>query len=137
MTGETAAEGRGHSRRNQDVESMFIRQVEGVANFGDVRMKPLIAGDRMTLLEIKYAPEAGAGLHIHQHETLCYVVEGRVQVTVGDEVFELAAGDVCIHPLGVKHGIRGIEQATVIEVKSPAQPISQFLRTQPEEASHT
>jgi quercetin dioxygenase-like cupin family protein len=135
MSKGTGSAASGHSRRNQDVETMFIRQVEGVANFGDVRMKPLIAGDQMTLLEIKYAPEAGAGLHIHQHETVCYVVSGKVQVTVGDEVFELGPGDVCVHPRGMKHGIRGLEQATVIEVKSPAQPISAFLRTQPEKAS--
>ena len=113
--------------RNEDVPTVFIRQVEGVPNFGDVRMKPLIAGDEMTLLEIQYAPNAGAGLHIHQHETLCYVVSGVVEVTVENETFTLGPRDTCRHPQGVPHGIRGIEQATVIEVKSPAQSIDQFL----------
>ena len=31
-----------------------------------------------------------------------------------------------LHPLGVPHGIRGIERAIVLEVKSPAQAISEF-----------
>lgn len=115
--------------RNVDVSPLFIRQVEGVSNFGNVEMKPLIVGDEMTLLEIKYAPGAGAGQHVHQHETLCYVVSGAVEVTVGSERFELRPGDTCRHPRGVPHSIRGLEQATVIEIKSPAQPIEQFLST--------
>jgi quercetin dioxygenase-like cupin family protein len=60
---------------------------------------------------------------------LCYVVGGKVRVTVADEVFELGSGDACIHPAGVLHGIEGVEQATVLEIKSPAQAIDRFLGT--------
>lgn len=115
--------------KNEDVGVLFIREVEKQKTFGAVRMKPLIAGDHMTLLEIQYPPEAGAPPHVHQHETLCYVVSGKVRVTVGEDEYVLEAGDTCIHPLGVPHGIRGIEHATVLEIKSPAQPLSQFLGT--------
>jgi quercetin dioxygenase-like cupin family protein len=118
-----------YMKRNSDIQTVFIRQVEGVPILGDVKMKPLIAGDHMTLLELKYAPEARSELHVHQHEALCYVVEGSVRVTVGQEEFVLEAGDVCVHPKGVPHRICGVVQATVIEIKSPVQPISQFLRT--------
>ena len=54
---------------------------------------------------------------------------GKVKVTVGDEEFVLGPGDVCRHPQGVPHGIEGVEQAKVLEIKSPAQPIDQFLGT--------
>jgi quercetin dioxygenase-like cupin family protein len=110
-----------------DIKSLFIRRVEGVSNFGEVSVKPMMAGDEMTLLEIQYPPGAGAPPHIHQHETLCYVVSGSVRVTVADEEFDMHPGDVCRHPQGVPHAIRGIEHATVLEVKSPAQPIAAFL----------
>lgn len=106
---------------------LLMRQVENVNNFGDVSVKPLMVGDEMTLLEITFPAGAGSPLHIHQHESLCYVVSGRIRVTVADEVFEMGAGDVCRHPRGVSHGIVGLEHAVVVEVKSPAQPLGQFL----------
>ena len=115
--------------RNQDVQARAIKVVEGKPTHGDVRMKLLFTGDQMNLLEIRYPPGAGAPLHVHQHETLCYVVEGKVKVTVGDEEFVLGAGDVCRHPQGVPHGIEGVELAKVLEIKSPAQAIEQFLGT--------
>ena len=89
-------------------------------------MKPLMIGDQMVLLEINYPPGAGAPLHVHQHETVCYVVRGKGQITVGEEVFILEAGDACRHPQDVPHRI---EDALVLEIKSPAQEIGQFLGT--------
>ncbi|HXJ64482.1 MAG TPA: cupin domain-containing protein [Actinomycetota bacterium] len=110
-----------------EITARYIRQVEGQGTFGNVRTKAMRTGDHMVLLEIEYPPEAGAPLHVHQHETICYVVSGKVRVTVGDDEFVMEAGDACTHPLGVPHGIRGIEHAVVLEVKSPAQKISEFL----------
>lgn len=115
--------------RNAEVKERRIKTVEGKTLHGDVIMKPLMAGDQMTLLEIQYAPGAGAPLHIHKHETLAYIVKGKVKMTVGNEVFVLGPGDVCKHPQGVPHGVEGVEQALVLEIKSPAQPIEQFLGT--------
>ena len=68
---------------------------------GDLVVKPLIKGDEMTLLEIHYQPGVGAPLHIHAHESLAYVVKGKVKMTVGKEVYILGPGDVCRHPEGV------------------------------------
>lgn len=115
--------------RNADVKELAIKIVEGLSTKGEVRMKPMMTGDQMTLLEIRYPPGAGAPLHVHRHETLCYVVKGKVKVTVGEEEFLLSPGDVCRHPQGVPHGIEGVEEALVLEIKSPAQPLDQFLGT--------
>jgi quercetin dioxygenase-like cupin family protein len=114
--------------KNDSVLARYIRQVEGQPTFGDVRTKAMRIGDHMVLLEIDYPPEAGAPLHVHQHETICYVVWGKVRVTVGDEEFVMGEGDACTHPQGIPHGIRGIEHARVLEIKSPAQALSDFLQ---------
>ena len=115
--------------RNPDVEARKIKTVEGHPLHGEVSMKPMMIGDQMVLLEINYLPGAGAPPHVHQHETVCYVVRGKVKITVGEEVFILEAGDACRHPQDVPHGIVGVEDALVLEVKSPAQEIGQFLGT--------
>ncbi len=88
----------GYLSRWKDVEAKFIRQVEGHPTFGDVRTKAMRIGDRMVLLAIEYPPGAGAPLHSYQHETVCYVVRGKVHVTVGDDVFVMEEGDACTHP---------------------------------------
>jgi quercetin dioxygenase-like cupin family protein len=116
--------------KNSDVKERRIKTVEGKTLHGNVIMKPLIAGDQMTLLEIQYAPGAGAPMHVHRHETLAYVVKGKVKMTVGNEEYVLGPGDVCLHPEGVPHGVEGVEQSVVVEIKSPAQPIEQFLGTE-------
>ena len=115
--------------RNADVQGRTIKTVEGKPVSGEVIVKPLLAGDEMTLLEIHYSPGAGAQLHVHQHESLAYVVKGKTKMTVGKEVYFVNAGDVCRHPQGVPHSVEAIDDAVVVEIKSPAQPIEQFLGT--------
>src|SRR5947199_9145729 len=95
----------------------------------DLLVKPLIKGDEMTLLEIHYQPAVGAPLHVHSHESLAYVVKGKVKMTVGKEVYILGPGDVCRHPEGVPHGVEGLEESIVVEIKSPAPEIASFLGT--------
>lgn len=115
--------------RNAEVKGRKIRTVEGKEIRGHLVVKPLIAGDQMTLLEIQYAPGVGAPLHVHQHESLAYVVKGKVKMIVGKEEYILGPGDVCRHPQGVPHAVEGVEESLVIEIKSPVQPIEQFLGT--------
>jgi quercetin dioxygenase-like cupin family protein len=115
--------------RNTDVKGRKLESLEGKPVRGEVITKHMMEGERMTFLEIQYAPGAGAPIHVHQHESIAYVVKGKVKMTVGNEVYELSAGDVCKHPQGVPHTVEGIEQSLVVEVKSPVQPLDQFLGT--------
>jgi len=46
---------------------------------------------------------------------------------VGKEEFILGPGDVCRHPKGVPHGVEGIEESIVVEIKSPAPELGSFL----------
>jgi quercetin dioxygenase-like cupin family protein len=61
------------------------------------------------------------------HESIVYVVRGRVRSTVGSEEYILGPGDVCRHPKGVLHGLEAIEEAVVVEVKAPAPEIASFF----------
>ena len=113
--------------RNSEVERRRITAVEGRPAKGDAHLKPLMAGDMMVLLEIEYARGAGTALHSHRHESVCYVVKGRVSMVVGEETYTLGPGDVCRHPEGVLHSVEALEDALIIEIKSPAQPLEEFL----------
>jgi unsaturated pyranuronate lyase len=116
------------SSRNGDVEAIRVTSVEGKPTYGgELLVKPLINGDEMTFLEIHYAPGVGAPLHTHTHESIAYVVKGKVKSTVGSEEFIMGPGDVCRHPKGVLHGLEAIEESIVVEVKSPAPDIGAFF----------
>ena len=81
--------------RNADVEAVAVSAVEGKPVYGgNLLVKPLIKGDEMTFLEIHYAAGVGAPLHTHTHESIAYVVKGKVKSTVGSEEFIMGPGDV-------------------------------------------
>jgi len=116
--------------RNADVKAMTVSAVEGKPTYGgELLVKPLIKGDEMTFLEIRYAPGVGAPLHTHTHESIAYVVKGKVKSTVGSEEFIMGPGDVCRHPAGVLHGLEALEESLVVEIKSPAPDIGAFFAT--------
>jgi quercetin dioxygenase-like cupin family protein len=116
--------------KNTDVEAVAVKSVEGKAVFGgDLMVKPLMKGDEMTFLEIRYAAGVGAPLHSHTHESIAYVVKGKVKSTVGSDEFIMGPGDVCRHPTGVLHGLEALEDSVVVEIKSPAPDLGAFLAT--------
>ncbi|HJZ31000.1 MAG TPA: cupin domain-containing protein [Hyphomicrobiaceae bacterium] len=116
------------SSRNCDVASIRVAAVEGKPTYGgELVVKPLIKGEEMTLLEIQYAAGVGAPLHTHTHESVAYVISGKVKSTVGTQEFIMGPGDVCRHPKGVLHGLEAIEDSVVVEIKAPAPDIGAFF----------
>ena len=74
--------------KNSDVKAIIVKAIEGKPMYGgDLLVKPLINGEQMTFLEIYYTPGVGAPLHVHTHESLAYVVKGKVKMTVGKEEY--------------------------------------------------
>ena len=115
--------------KNADVASLVVTSIEDKPVSGSLLLKPLIRGSQMTLLELQYQPGTNAPIHVHAHESLVYVVKGLVKTTIGNEVYVLGAGDVGCHPQGVPHTVEAVEESTVIEIKSPAPDLAQFLGT--------
>jgi quercetin dioxygenase-like cupin family protein len=114
--------------RNTDVTSILVRAVEGGAVYGGaLSLKALMQGERFTLLEARYEPGVGAPLHSHTHESIIYVVGGKVRTVVGDEEFVFGPGDAARHPVGVSHTVEAIDASLVIEVKSPPPDLSRMV----------
>ena len=116
-------------RRNADVKAVAVRTVEGQSMVGEARMKAMMAGEQMTMLEVEYPAGSRSPTHVHQHESLCYVLRGRIRTTVGDASYTMQRGDACRHPEGVPHSVEALEDATILEIKSPPQPLEEFLGT--------
>jgi len=94
--------------KNESISALAIKSVEGGAIAGILVVKPLIEGDEMTLLEIQIEPGVVSPLHAHAHESLIYVVKGKLRSVIGGEAYVLGPGDVCRHPREVLHFIEAL-----------------------------
>ena len=115
--------------KNAEVGGVAVKSVEGLPVEGSATVKALMAGDRMIMIELTLPSGSSTVLHTHQHESICYVAKGKVRFVVEEETYTLGAGDVCRHPQDVLHSVAALEDSTIIEIKSPAQPLEQFLGT--------
>ncbi len=114
--------------RGAEARTISVKSIEGKETYGgELQAKPLIMGEHMTFLEIQYTKGVGAPLHTHSHESLVYVVRGKIKTTIGDENFILEPGDACLHPVGVPHTVEALEDSTMVEIKSPAPDIAKFF----------
>ena len=104
---------------NDQVESHPVGAIEGQPNSGTVFVKPLMRGESMALLEVRMRAGVGSSLHAHAHESLLYVVSGRLKTIVNNETFVLGPGDVCRHPKDASHRVEALEDTVFVEVKSP------------------
>ena len=116
--------------RNTDVNAINVKAIEGQTVYGgNLMVKPMMMGDEMTIMEITYTPGVGAPMHKHTHESLVYVVKGKVKTVIeGDGEYVLGPGDVCRHPAGLMHTVEALEDAMMIEIKAPASDFKNFFK---------
>lgn len=80
----------------------------------------VVAGTRLMAAWVRIEPETTLPLHRHPHEQLGVVIEGAVEVTVGDERRRLAPGDAYAVPPDVPHGgVTRAEGCLVLETFTP------------------
>lgn len=100
----------------------IVRSNEGktINVLGDVQTIKLTGKDTnglFTLIEEENVPGTGIPLHVHENEDEVFkVIEGMMELTVGDTTTVLNAGDVAFGPRGVPHTwkIIGDQKAKVI-----------------------
>jgi quercetin dioxygenase-like cupin family protein len=86
-----------------------------------VKRKTLVHGDNTLLTEFRLRKGASIPLHRHPHEQTGYLVAGRLQLTIGGEIWPAEAGDSWCIPGDVEHAVQVLEDATAVEVFSPVR----------------
>lgn len=116
---------------NAGTKALVIRSIEGTLTTGVFLIKPLLKGDHMSLLEVHLQPGVASATHGHAHESLIYVVRGRLRTTIGSEVTLLGPGDAGRHPANVAHSVEALEETIFVEIKSPAPDTGAVLASGP------
>ena len=79
-----------------------------------------IGGEQVLLCRVVYAPGESVARHAHEHtEQVMAIVDGEVEVTIGDEKKTLRAGDVCVMNRGVEHELHSTGGVTFFEALAP------------------
>lgn len=98
-------------------------------NFADLAAREIVPGfhgkfvhsDHMTVS--RWSVEVGALLppHAHAHEQVTMVLEGQLELTVGEETQVLEAGMVAVIPGNVTHSGKALTPCHVIDVFYPCR----------------
>ena len=79
-----------------------------------------IGGEQVLLCRVTYEPGKRVERHAHpQTEQLMAIVDGSVDVKIGDESRTLSAGDVCVMNRGVEHELYSGGGVTFFEALAP------------------
>lgn len=84
-----------------------------------IRRRTLAWGERGMLLETTFGVGAELAMHSHPHEQITYVVDGELELRIGDETYTLARGDSVPIPPEVCHGVTAPKRTVVIDTFSP------------------
>jgi len=79
-----------------------------------------IGGDQVLLCRVSYDPGKSVVRHAHEHtEQVMVIVDGEVDITIGDDRRHLRTGDVCVMNRGVEHELYSEAGVTFFEALAP------------------
>jgi len=77
--------------------------------------------DKIMLVKADFVAGGVGQLHEHHHSQVTYVASGEFQMTIGDEIKTIKAGDSYYIPPHVMHGCTCVKDGLLIDVFSPAR----------------
>ncbi|RZI44675.1 cupin domain-containing protein [Herbaspirillum sp. HC18] len=86
-----------------------------------IQLKTLVFGDKTLFSEFRMKAGSKLSPHSHEHEQTGYLVEGKIRLTIGDEVFTAEPGDSWCIKSNVNHSAEILADSVAIEVFSPVR----------------
>ena len=86
-----------------------------------IKLKTLGYGEKTLITEFRMEQGSQLPAHAHPQEQTGYLISGRVRLTIGDKIFEVAPGDSWCVLSHVKHQAEILADSVAIEVFSPVR----------------
>jgi len=110
----------GYFSVRDDLPVERLAAVEGVKPKGTVEIRRLMVGEEILMLHVFREKGLVDPVHKHMdHETVAYLIKGRLRLVIGGKEFIAEAGTSWIHPRGVEHFSEALEDCEQLEIKSP------------------
>ena len=97
----------------QNKDSKPIRVLPGLTR------RTLAQGQSMMVCEFIFEAHVTVPIHSHPHEQVGYIVEGRVEMSIAENKFDLLKGDSYVAPPNVPHGAYTLEPAVIVDTFCP------------------
>ena len=98
-----------------------LAAVEGVKPKGKVEVRRIMVGNEILMLHVLREKGLVDPVHKHlDHETVAYLIKGRLRLVIGGKEFIAEPGTSWIHPRGVEHYSEALEDCEQLEIKSAA-----------------
>lgn len=111
----------GYFVHSKDVRVERITAVEGVVEDATrLTLQKLLVGQDMVMVSAFKGKGMQDPMHQHDdHESVAYLLSGRMRVVIGGTEFIAEPGTAWIHPRGVPHFSEALEDSVQLEIKSP------------------
>jgi quercetin dioxygenase-like cupin family protein len=103
-----------------DAEWRALSAVEGLMLRGGLASFRL--RERATsglLYEVRYPAGVSSPEHSHDHDSIIYLLSGRLRGTVNGRETVVRPGETVIHPLGIRHSVEALLDSHWLEFKAP------------------
>ncbi|MCK5128358.1 MAG: cupin domain-containing protein [Clostridiales bacterium] len=84
-----------------------------------VYLRVLSHGGKLMMTEVQFDKGGVGAAHMHPHEQISYIIEGKIKFTIGEEISVVSTGDSCYIPSNVEHGVIALTDAKLVDVFSP------------------
>ncbi len=84
-----------------------------------VSRKILASGGDMMTVQFTFEKGAVGTPHTHVHEQVGYVLQGRFELTLGDEKTIIETGDTYYVPSNTVHGVVALKDGVLLDVFTP------------------
>tara|TARA_R110001599_G_scaffold162563_6_gene351810 strand:+ start:696 stop:1088 length:393 start_codon:yes stop_codon:yes gene_type:complete len=97
-----------------------LAAVEGVKPKGVVEVRRAMVGKEILMLHVFREKGLIDPVHKHMdHETVAYLIRGKLRLVIGGKEFIAGPGTSWIHPVGVEHFSEALEDCEQLEIKAP------------------
>jgi len=100
------------------MEIIDLNEIETKEKFKPHRV---IQQDEVQVVLLPFKPGQGLKVHTTPVDVFFYVVEGKAEITVGDEVKQVEEGNIILSPKHIPHNVRNSsdKNTKVMVVKTP------------------
>ncbi len=81
--------------------------------------RTLAQTESLMLCEFTFEAHVEVPIHTHPHQQVGYVVDGRVEMTIDNQKFELKKGDSYSAPASIPHGVHILEPSIIVDTFFP------------------
>ena len=108
-------------KANEYKNRLFVPhgEAEAIEAAPGVTRRVLAYTDGLMCVENTFLTGAVGSIHSHLHTQLTYVVSGKFRFQVGDEVYEVSAGDTLLKQDGILHGCVALEGGVLLDIFTP------------------